>query len=308
MKHLNKYLSLALALLLCISLAACGESDEDYGDDGSDYNLYGVPDSFEGLVKDSEQMANLYIYGGAWTGENGGTLIVANNDEGDEVRFALYDADEELSASGFIQFVSEYDYDYFYNEHDGVAYRSWFDEVGALYVAELGTFAKVKGDGGRGDVTSQDGITVLMGGALPFTNMRNLLSENHDDGTYRYEDITEDGQLLVVNAAEQSCFVPDVQDLNDYLTACALSLSDADTYELLAAEENEEYSKNVSYPVYIVTYTAGEDEDTVEWTVFVMDTDIYTYLYGFRTLPDVAADMEETYQNIFSQLYLSNEE
>ena len=146
MKHVNKYLSLALALVLCLSLAACGESNEDYGDDGSDYNLYGVPDSFEGLVKDSEQMANLYIYGGAWTGEDGGTLIVANNDEGDEVRFALYDIDEELTASGFIQFVPEYDYDYFYNEHDGVAYRSWFDEVGALHVAEFGTFTQMTGD------------------------------------------------------------------------------------------------------------------------------------------------------------------
>ena len=77
MKHVNKYLSLALALVLCLSLAACGESNEDYGDDGSDYNLYGVPDSFEGLVKDSEQMANLYIYGGAWTGEDSGTVELA---------------------------------------------------------------------------------------------------------------------------------------------------------------------------------------------------------------------------------------
>ena len=307
MKHLNKYLSLALALVLCLSLAACGESNEDYGDDGSDYNLYGVPDSFEGLVKDSEQMANLYLYGGAWTGEDGGTLISATSEAGDEVRFALYDADEEVTASGFIQFVPDYDYDYFYNEHDGVAYRSWFDEVGALHVAELGTFTQVTGDG-RGDVIAQDDIPVLMGGALPFTNMQKLLSENHDDGTYRYEDITEDGQLLVVNTAEQSCFVPDVQELDDYLTACALSLSDAGTYELLSAEEHEEYSKNLSYPVYIVTYTAGENEDTREWTVFVMDTDICTYLYGFCAPPDAAADMGETYQNIFSQLYLSDEE
>lgn len=30
MKHLNKYLSLALALVLCLSLTACGESNEDY--------------------------------------------------------------------------------------------------------------------------------------------------------------------------------------------------------------------------------------------------------------------------------------
>ena len=59
---------------------------------------------------------------------------------------------------------------------------------------------------------------------------------------------------------------------------------------------------------YIVTYTAGENEDTREWTVFVMDTDICTYLYGFCAPPDTAADMGETYQNIFSQLYLSDEE
>ena len=39
-----------------------------------------------------------------------------------------------------------------------------------------------------------------------------------------------------------------------------------------------------------------------------MDTDICTYHYGFCASPDVAADMDETYQNIFSQLYLSDEE
>lgn len=146
MKHWKQYLSLALALVLCLSFAACGETNEDYGDDGSDNNFYDVPDSIEGLVKDSEQMADLYLYGGVWKGEDDGTLIVATSDEGDEVRFALYDDDDEITASGFIQFVPEYDDDYFYNEHDGIAYRSWFDEVGALYVAELGTFTKVTGD------------------------------------------------------------------------------------------------------------------------------------------------------------------
>lgn len=165
MKHLKTYLSLALTLALCMSLAACGESNEDYGDDGSDYNFYGVPDSFEGLVKDSEQMSNLYVFGGAWRGEGGETLISATSDAGDEVRFALYDADEEVTVSGFIQFVPEYDYDYFYNEHDGVAYRSWFDEVGTLYVDSLGTFTKILGDApgenvGDGDPTTVDCGTI----------------------------------------------------------------------------------------------------------------------------------------------------
>jgi len=160
---------------------------------------------------------------------------------------------------------------------------------------------------GRGDLIPEERIPVLMGGALPFTNMQNLRTENNEDGTYRYEDFTEDGQILVVNTAEPTCFVPEVQDLVDYLTACALSLSDTDTYELLSAEENEEYTENLTYPVYIVTYTAGENEDTRKWTVFAMDTDSDTYLYGFCETMDAEEDMDEIYQSIFSQLYLSEE-
>ena len=159
----------------------------------------------------------------------------------------------------------------------------------------------------RGDVISKDGIPALMGGARPFTNMRSLLSESRDDGTYRYEDVTEDGQLLVVNTAERSCFVPDMQEIEDYLTACALSLSDADTCEVLSAEENEEYSKHISYPVYIVTYTTGENEDNRDWTVFDVDTDSCTYLYGFCATPDAAEEMDEIYKTIFAQLYLSED-
>lgn len=138
MKKAKKYLALLLALALCLGLTACGGGSSD--------DVSGPPDSFEGLVKDSERMPNLYVYGGAWSDEDGCTLIVATSDSGDEVRFALYDADEEVTASGFIQSVPEYDYDYFYNEHDGVAYRSWSDEVGALHVATLGTFTQMTGD------------------------------------------------------------------------------------------------------------------------------------------------------------------
>lgn len=160
---------------------------------------------------------------------------------------------------------------------------------------------------GRGNEVSNE-VPILMGGALPFTGMQNLISENHEDGTYCYEDITEDGQITVVSTAEQSCFVPDVQELGDYLAACALFLSDADTYERLSAEENEEYSKNISYPVYIVTYTAGENEDSRNWTVFATDTDTRTYLYAFCETPQAAEGMDEIYHSIFAQLHWSGAE
>ena len=324
MRQRSPFLTFTLALLVCLSLAACGAKQYPREITVVNRTTYPIADIRISLTSEEdwgENRLETTLAEGESTEIDLGVYTEGQLNEGFNLQF--YGADGEpvnpdyapsspmFFDNGdfliFEQFVPDYDYDYFYNEHDGVAYRSWFDEVGALHVAELDTFTQVTGDG-RGDVISRDDIPVLMGGALPFTNMQNLLSENHDDGTYRYEDITEDGQLLVVNTAEQSCFVPDVQELDDYLTACALSLSDAGTYELLSAEEHEEYSKNLSYPVYIVTYTAGENEDTREWTVFVMDTDICTYLYGFCAPPDAAADMGETYQNIFSQLYLSDEE
>ena len=299
-------------VLLCLSLAACGAKHYPMQITVVNRSTYPIADIRISLTSEE-----------GW-GEN---RLEATLKEGESAGISLGEYTEEQLSAGFhLQFYGEDgqpvnpDYDpsspTFFENGDFIIFsppdlsiaifmdtaydRETYDQkIAELYAAD--------GDG-RGDVIPQDCIPVLMGGALPFTNMQNLLSENHDDGTYRYEDITEDGQLLVVNTAEQSCFVPDVQELDDYLTACALSLSDTDTYELLSAEENEEYSKNLSYPVYIVTYTAGENEDTREWTVFVMDTDICTYLYGFCAPPDAAADMGETYQNIFSQLYLSDEE
>lgn len=311
MRQRNPLLIFALALL-CLSLAACGAKQYPMQITVVNRSTYPIADIRISLTSED-----------GW-GEN---RLETTLEEGESAGIDLGKYTEEQLSTGFhLQFYGEEgqpvnpDYDpsspTFFENGDFLIFsppdlsialfldtaydRETYDQkIAELYAAD--------GDG-RGDVISQDGIPVLMGGALPFTNMQDLLSENHDDGTYRYEDITEDGQLLVVNAAEQSCFVPDVQELDDYLTACALSLSDADTYELLSAEENEEYSKNVSYPVYIVTFTAGENEDIREWTVFVMDTDICTYLYGFCAPPDAAADMGETYQNIFSQLYLSDEE
>ena len=56
MKKAKKYLAL-LALALCLGLTACGGGSSD--------DVSGPPDSFEGLVKDSERMPNLYVYGGA---------------------------------------------------------------------------------------------------------------------------------------------------------------------------------------------------------------------------------------------------
>ena len=53
MRRFIKYLLPALLLALCLSLAACGSG----GDTDTDTDA--APDSFEGMVKDSERMASL---------------------------------------------------------------------------------------------------------------------------------------------------------------------------------------------------------------------------------------------------------
>lgn len=162
-------------------------------------------------------------------------------------------------------------------------------------------------DGGNNLLPNESkAVPVLMSDALPFTNMETLQSENHEDGTYYYSDITEDGQIIVVNTVLPRNFADDGQTFEDYLTDCALNLGKTDTCHLQTVEKNDALTVKMSYPVYIVIYTAGENEDAREWTVFAMDTDLYTYLYGFCATPDAADDVKSVYQDIFAGLYMSD--
>ena len=92
MKNRKSYYSLLLALVLCLCLTACGGSGDTIDDGGEDYsgNEVNTPDSFEGMVKDSELATNYAMYWGTWVdADNNSELLVAMADSGDEVRFDL---------------------------------------------------------------------------------------------------------------------------------------------------------------------------------------------------------------------------
>lgn len=150
-------------------------------------------------------------------------------------------------------------------------------------------------------------IPVLMGGALPFTNMQNLKTENYDDGGYYYEDMTQDSSTVIINSAYPSTQA-EGQSAEDYAVATATALAQSDNCKVQSCEQNSTYTANLSYPVYVVTFTSGANEDMRMWTVFMTATDTDTYLYAFSSTMDVADELAQTYLDVFANLRLEDVE
>lgn len=169
------------------------------------------------------------------------------------------------------------------------------------------------GQSSQSVVSSADGsaggqtVPVLMGGALPFTGMESVTAETYPDGTYFYQDVTQDGQTDVFNVCQLSR-ITDGVDEDDYLCAAARALDpdQSDTYQFGDVVQDPDYSQALSYPVYRITFTTGSNEDQRDWTVFALNTDSHTYLYAFRATPQAAEDMADVYDQVFSQLYLTD--
>ena len=150
-------------------------------------------------------------------------------------------------------------------------------------------------------------IPVLMGGALPFTNMQNLKTENYDDGGYYYEDMTQDSSTVIINSAYPST-QSEGQSAEDYAVATATALAQSDNCKVQSCEQNSTYTANLSYPVYVVTFTSGANEDMRMWTVFMTATDTDTYLYAFSSTMDAADELAQTYLDVFANLRLEDVE
>ena len=137
MKNWKKLASLLLALVMCLSLAACGGSKEEEA----------PPDTIENLALNASVEFDYSALLGTWQAEDGSVLFMEHHEEVyNSERFELYDADGIMTASGNLQYVEEYGYVYAYNEQDGIAHRCWFENGGALSIDSFGTFTKVSGD------------------------------------------------------------------------------------------------------------------------------------------------------------------
>ena len=127
MKDRKHYLPLVLALVMCLSLAACGDR--------------GAPGIIEDAPYDSAADPFGYDeYFGTWEGTGsaaGDTLEISAASGG--MYFTLYSGDE-LAASGCAQNVPDYACIYFFNQHDGKAYQFASNGSGEMDLNTFGTF------------------------------------------------------------------------------------------------------------------------------------------------------------------------
>lgn len=83
------------------------------------------------------------------------------------------------------------------------------------------------------------------------------------------------------------CYV-NPEDLPDtpeaYATLAAEKLTDGGIYNILSVYQDDGYTESLSYPVYIVSFTSGNNEDTNFWLAFMVIRDGYTYLCSQRIL------------------------
>ncbi len=84
------------------------------------------------------------------------------------------------------------------------------------------------------------------------------MNENYEDGTYTYEDMTQDGSVLVVDMAFQSLRTNETaEEYAEYAARfAALDTGEGEPRDVTCFQD-EDYTQNLSYPVYIVWYTTG---------------------------------------------------
>ena len=134
----------------------------------------------------------------------------------------------------------------------------------------------------------------------PYEDMVPLYYDLTWNGGYYYSDMTEDGITVVVDCcAENTDEVSEnIDEFRPAFAAMATGSEIADYQE----SENQTLTEKFTYPVYDVSFTTGENEDTRACRMIIFSTDTHTYAYGFQVSADYAEDAEADYLSAIEAL------
>lgn len=130
-----------------------------------------------------------------------------------------------------------------------------------------------------------------------YTGLTNLTKKDNEDGSYYYQDMTEDGLTVITNMCYRNS-QRDGQDPDAYAEnfVCAV-VDDTGSAKIIGSGSDEAVSSATTYPSYRVDWETGSNEDTRQNTGVVVLTDDFTYYYGYGCPIDYYEDNADFYKS-----------
>ncbi len=179
-----------------------------------------------------------------------------------------------------------------YDEEDPDAYEEEYEDEGE-YAEDYEDYE---------DYEDEGGMSTLAIAAPEYTGITTLREDNYDDGTYYYEDMTDDGLTVITNMSYPNS-QRDGQDMDAYAEniVCAQVDNDAVITETV---EDEELAAKLSYPVYKISWESGSNEDTRQAVGVVVLTDYTTFYYGYSCPIDYFEENADFYDEELEDIEL----
>ncbi|MCR5590523.1 MAG: hypothetical protein K6F73_03255 [Lachnospiraceae bacterium] len=150
---------------------------------------------------------------------------------------------------------------------------------------------------------ADDFCTLYLGGAEDASaGMERTVDELNDDGSYFVEHVSDDGMLSICETGGPWYGEEPESPEDAAIEMAQWILEEGDTSADETAELNDEYSANCSYPVYIVSFTTGSNEDTWSWKAFTLSTDTCGLVYAIGAPADFDEDMLDLADRYFPKL------
>ena len=148
-----------------------------------------------------------------------------------------------------------------------------------------------------------DVCTLYLGGAEDASaGMEMVDDEFNDDGTYRNEYVSDDGMLSIVEVGKLWTGNEPESLEENAIEMARWTLLRGDTSSEETVELNDAYSEKVTYPVYVVSFMTGSNEDTWSWKAYTVATDTCGLVYAVGAPADFDEDMIALTEEYFPKL------
>ncbi len=154
------------------------------------------------------------------------------------------------------------------------------------------------------DVDEESAVNTLALRGPSYTGLTQLEKVNNDDGTYLYQDMTEDGLTVITNMSSHAS-QSDGQDPDAYAEnfVCAV-VDDTDSAKITSSKADETVSEGTTYPSYRVYWETGSNEDSRQNVGVVVLTDGFTFYYGYGCPADFYDENADFYEGELNSVTL----